>query len=76
MKIGYTQVWKVNGHLVVASTIEDAIAVYKKYCDGFEIDDNIERIEVVWGREVNDTMAIIDEDYYKDNKDDKGRITG
>ena len=57
----YTRVWRINGQLVVAYNIEDAIALYKKHYNKFDVRTNITEINLVFGD--NSDLAIIsDED--------------
>ena len=39
MKVGTTEAWKIDKHVVVADTIEDAIANYKEYMQTETIDE-------------------------------------
>lgn len=39
MNLALIQVWKINNHVIVARTIEDAIAIYKKYMETERIEE-------------------------------------
>ena len=39
MNFEFVEVWKINNHVVVAQTIEDAIAAYKEYMKSERIDE-------------------------------------
>ena len=47
MRTNYTRVWKINGTLVVARQIEDAIALYKKHRACFNERAKIQNVELV-----------------------------
>lgn len=58
-----TQVWLVNEKLVVADTIEDAIALYKNYYNN-AIPPDITKVEAIANSSIlKDYKAIIKETY-------------
>lgn len=62
----YTKVWKINGQLVVAHEVEDAIELFKKCYDGYEADVPIRTVELIVGNDNND-LAILSVDETKDD---------
>lgn len=62
----------VNGRLVIAETIEDAIRIYKKYYKDFQATDNVEVTTVSAVNEgipiyVHNINALYEVDYNKDS---------
>ena len=53
-----TSVWRINGRLVVADEVEEAIALYRKYKTPNDAD--IEKIERVFGDECNGAAITVE----------------
>lgn len=60
MKTNYTQVWEIDGTFVVADTIENAIALYRKsYKYDYHCNcANIDSVEIVKTRGGNTTTIL------------------
>lgn len=58
----YTRVWKINGTLVVAHDIEDAIALYKKHYNEFDVSADITEINLVFGNESDLAILSFDDE--------------
>lgn len=54
-----TSVWRINGRLVVADEVEEAIAIYRKYKTPNDAD--IETIERVFGDECNGDAITVED---------------
>ena len=60
MKTNYTRVWEIDGTLVVADTIENAVALYRKSykCDHDYSCVDIDSVEIVKTRGGNVTAIL------------------
>lgn len=55
-----TEVYRIDGHLVVADSIEDAVRLYRKYVDNKFI--SIDSVELIYGDYCKTNSAAIIED--------------